>query len=95
LLDQWGSVVRWEKETRPFLRTTAFLWQEGYTAHATAAEAEARASSSPARTSAASASASDHTDAPLIRPDGGGAWTFFTPEPAVPHRSSAPIPKEA
>jgi prolyl-tRNA synthetase len=33
--------VRWEKTTRPFLRTLEFLWQEGHTAHATAAEAEA------------------------------------------------------
>ena len=36
------SVVRWEKETRPFLRSREFLWQEGHTAHATAEEAEAR-----------------------------------------------------
>jgi prolyl-tRNA synthetase len=43
VLNQWGSVVRWEKETRPFLRTTEFLWQEGHTAHATEAEAEERA----------------------------------------------------
>ncbi|MCR5031416.1 MAG: proline--tRNA ligase [Lachnospiraceae bacterium] len=40
--NQWCSVVRWEKETRPFLRTREFLWQEGHTAHATAEEAEAR-----------------------------------------------------
>ncbi len=40
--NQWCSVVRWEKTTRPFLRTTEFLWQEGHTAHATAEEAEAR-----------------------------------------------------
>ncbi len=40
--NQWCSVVRWEKETRPFLRSREFLWQEGHTAHATAAEAEAR-----------------------------------------------------
>ena len=39
---QWCSVVRWEKETRPFLRSREFLWQEGHTAHATAEEAEAR-----------------------------------------------------
>ena len=39
---QWGSVVRWEKETRPCLRSREFLWQEGHTAHATAEEAEAR-----------------------------------------------------
>ena len=43
LLNQWCSVVRWEKETRPFLRTAEFLWQEGHTVHAGAAEAEARA----------------------------------------------------
>ncbi|WP_048340993.1 proline--tRNA ligase [Clostridium novyi] len=36
--NQWCSVVRWEKTTRPFLRTTEFLWQEGHTAHATAEE---------------------------------------------------------
>ena len=40
--NQWCSVVRWEKTTRPFLRTAEFLWQEGHTAHATAEEAEAR-----------------------------------------------------
>ncbi|WP_032123498.1 proline--tRNA ligase [Clostridium amazonitimonense] len=39
LYNQWCSVVRWEKTTRPFLRTTEFLWQEGHTAHATAEEA--------------------------------------------------------
>ena len=37
--NQWCSVVRWEKETRPFLRTREFLWQEGHTMHATAEEA--------------------------------------------------------
>ncbi|MCC8015199.1 MAG: proline--tRNA ligase [Eubacterium sp.] len=41
LYNQWCSVCRWEKTTRPFLRTTEFLWQEGHTAHATAEEAEA------------------------------------------------------
>ena len=40
--NQWCSVVRWEKETRPFLRSREFLWQEGHTAHATAEEAEER-----------------------------------------------------
>ena len=40
--NQWCSVVRWEKETRPFLRSREFLWQEGHTAHATAEEAKAR-----------------------------------------------------
>lgn len=40
--NQWCSVVRWEKETRPFLRSREFLWQEGHTAHATAEEAEDR-----------------------------------------------------
>ena len=40
LLNQWCNVVRWEKTTRPFLRTSEFLWQEGHTAHATAEEAE-------------------------------------------------------
>ena len=40
--NQWCSVVRWEKTTRPFLRSAEFLWQEGHTAHATAEEAEAR-----------------------------------------------------
>lgn len=43
LINQWANVVRWEMRTRPFLRTTEFLWQEGHTAHATAAEANARA----------------------------------------------------
>lgn len=40
--NQWCSVVRWEKETRPFLRSREFLWQEGHTAHATGEEAEER-----------------------------------------------------
>ncbi|MEL6151764.1 MAG: proline--tRNA ligase, partial [Chloroflexota bacterium] len=40
LLNQWANVVRWELRTRPFLRTTEFLWQEGHTAHATQEEAE-------------------------------------------------------
>lgn len=40
--NQWCSVVRWEKTTRPFLRSLEFLWQEGHTAHATADEAEER-----------------------------------------------------
>ena len=41
LYNQWCSVVRWEKTTRPFLRTTEFLWQEGHTAHATDEESQA------------------------------------------------------
>ncbi len=40
LYNQWCSVVRWEKTTRPFLRSLEFLWQEGHTAHATALEAQ-------------------------------------------------------
>ena len=40
LYNQWCNVVRWEKETRPFLRSREFLWQEGHTVHATAEEAE-------------------------------------------------------
>ena len=43
LYNQWVSVVRWEKTTRPFLRSREFLWQEGHTAHATKEEAEAKA----------------------------------------------------
>ena len=39
LINQWANVVRWEKATRPFLRTMEFLWQEGHTAHASANEA--------------------------------------------------------
>jgi prolyl-tRNA synthetase len=39
LINQWANVLRWEKATRPFLRTMEFLWQEGHTAHATAKEA--------------------------------------------------------
>lgn len=42
LYNQWCSVVRWEKTTRPFLRSLEFLWQEGHTAHATAEDAEER-----------------------------------------------------
>src|SRR4029079_2615301 len=41
LINQWANVVRWEKVTRLFLRTTEFLWQEGHTAHETAEEAQA------------------------------------------------------
>ncbi|QWT55450.1 proline--tRNA ligase [Christensenella sp. MSJ-20] len=40
LLNQWCNVVRWEKSTRPFLRTSEFLWQEGHTVHATYEEAQ-------------------------------------------------------
>ncbi len=40
LYNQWCNVVRWEKSTRPFLRTSEFLWQEGHTAHATQEEAQ-------------------------------------------------------
>ncbi len=43
LCNQWCNVMRWEMRTRPFLRTSEFLWQEGHTAHATAEEAEAKA----------------------------------------------------
>jgi prolyl-tRNA synthetase len=43
LINQWANVVRWEKVTRLFLRTTEFLWQEGHTAHETEEEAEAEA----------------------------------------------------
>ena len=42
LINQWGSVMRWEKRPRLFLRTSEFWWQEGHTAHATEAEAEER-----------------------------------------------------
>ena len=41
LYNQWCSVIRWEKTTRPFLRSREFWWQEGHTIHETAAEAEA------------------------------------------------------
>ncbi len=40
LINQWANVVRWEKRTHPFLRTSEFLWQEGHTVHKTAEEAE-------------------------------------------------------
>lgn len=43
LINQWCNVVRWEKRTKPFLRTLEFLWQEGHTAHATPEEAEEEA----------------------------------------------------
>ena len=43
LCNQWCNVMRWEMRTRPFLRTSEFLWQEGHTAHATKEEAEAKA----------------------------------------------------
>jgi prolyl-tRNA synthetase len=40
LINQWANIVRWEKTTRPFLRTSEFLWQEGHTVHATEEEAK-------------------------------------------------------
>lgn len=43
MLNQWANVVRWEMRTRPFLRTSEILWQEGHTAHATAQEAQTHA----------------------------------------------------
>lgn len=43
LINQWCNVVRWEKSTRPFLRTSEFLWQEGHTVHCTEEEAEEEA----------------------------------------------------
>ena len=43
ICNQWCNVMRWEMRTRPFLRTSEFLWQEGHTAHATREEAEAEA----------------------------------------------------
>lgn len=43
LCNQWCNVMRWEMRTRPFLRTSEFLWQEGHTAHATSEEAQAEA----------------------------------------------------
>ncbi len=39
-INQWANIVRWEKRTRPFLRTAEFLWQEGHTVHATHGESE-------------------------------------------------------
>ncbi|QFP41933.1 proline--tRNA ligase [Borrelia miyamotoi] len=39
-INQWTNIIRWEKRTRPFLRTTEFLWQEGHTAHETEKEAK-------------------------------------------------------
>ena len=42
VFNQWNSVLRWEKTTRPFLRSREFLWQEGHTIHASAKEAEER-----------------------------------------------------
>ena len=43
LVNQWCNVVRWEKKTKPFLRTTEFLWQEGHTIHRTFVDADDRA----------------------------------------------------
>ncbi|MBP9765645.1 MAG: proline--tRNA ligase [Candidatus Pacebacteria bacterium] len=43
LINQWANVMRWEMRTRPFLRTSEFLWQEGHTAHASKEEAEEEA----------------------------------------------------
>ncbi|ACB84031.1 proline--tRNA ligase [Natranaerobius thermophilus] len=43
LINQWANVVRWEKSTKPFLRTSEFLWQEGHTAHRTEEDAEEEA----------------------------------------------------
>ena len=47
LINQWANVVRWEKVTRPFLRTTEFLWQEGHTAHETARRGRGRDADDP------------------------------------------------
>ena len=47
LINQWANVVRWEKVTRPFLRTTEFLWQEGHTAHETARGSRGRDAEDP------------------------------------------------
>jgi prolyl-tRNA synthetase len=43
LINQWANIVRWEKRTRLFIRTTEFLWQEGHTCHATREEANEQA----------------------------------------------------
>src|SRR5206468_1681385 len=40
LINQWANVIRWEMRTRPFLRTTEFLWQEGHTVHVDEQDAE-------------------------------------------------------
>ena len=40
LLNQWANVVRWEMRTRPFIRTSEFLWQEGHTAHESEEQAD-------------------------------------------------------
>ncbi|ACH93348.1 prolyl-tRNA synthetase [Borrelia duttonii Ly] len=42
-INQWANIIRWEKRTKPFLRTTEFLWQEGHTAHETSNEAQEEA----------------------------------------------------
>ena len=47
MCNQWCNVMRWEMRTRPFLRTSEFLWQEGHTAHATREEAEKEAQTMP------------------------------------------------
>ena len=54
LINQWANVVRWEKVTRPFLRTTEFLWQEGHTAHETEAEAQEETLQDPRRSTRSS-----------------------------------------
>ena len=54
LINQWANIVRWEKVTRLFLRTTEFLWQEGHTAHETAEEAEEETLQDPRRSTRSS-----------------------------------------
>ena len=54
MINQWCNVVRWEMRTRPFLRTTEFLWQEGHTAHATQGGSRTRKRSRCSRSTAAS-----------------------------------------
>ena len=49
LINQWCNVLRWEKRTRLFLRTSEFLWQEGHTAHATRGGSGGRDASHPRR----------------------------------------------
>ena len=82
LINQWANVVRWEKVTRPFLRTTEFLWQEGHTAHETETGSRGRNAedSRPLREVCETVLAM-----PVVK--GGRARARSSPAPSAPTRS--------
>jgi prolyl-tRNA synthetase len=87
LINQWANVVRWEKVTRPFLRTTEFLWQEGHTAHET--EQEAAPAPTGRQRSSRSAAACLATPPGSRRPPSCGACRWCTCQRRCWRRSTA------